>query len=367
MRILSAEAVSSVEISAHAGRLAVLAKRSRGKRIDTVAVCSTAGLKISVDGKKLKLREPISAKSLGKYPELSIVPLGEGGLIEVRSGEARRRYSGTLSFDVESGRLRAINSVGLEDYVAGVVEAEAGHVGTPEFLKAQSILARTFALRNLGKHADLGYDLKDDVSSQVYKGHPKGKHADTILWAVRSTRDTVLLDPQCKPALVVFHANSGGQTSPSQWVWGRPIDYLSSRSDPHSLQGPSARWEKRLPKEKVQLWMAEKLGCSASDRAMAEAFAQFRQSERKERFSYGQKSFQLTAFRHAFGLRSTWFDVFEEESDYVLKGRGYGHGVGLAQDGAIKMSEKGYDYREILYFYYGGLELDAWHPSSLLP
>jgi stage II sporulation protein D len=59
--------------------------------------------------------------------------------------------------------------------------------------------------------------------------------------------------------------------------------------------------------------------------------------------------------------------VYEEGTDYVLKGRGYGHGVGLAQDGAIKMSEKGFNYREILYFYYGDLELDAWHPSSLLP
>jgi len=367
IRILSAESVSSFEFSAHSGRCAVLARRSRGRRWDTVAVCAREGLRVSVEGKKLRLRSSLTGNSLGKYAELHLKTLDTEGVIELKAGQAPRLYSGSLSLEVESGHIRAINQVGLEDYVAGVVEAEAGHVGGLEFLKAQSILARTFSLRNLGKHADLGYDLKDDVSSQVYRGQPRGKHSDTIAWAVKSTRDTVLLDKACKPALVVFHANSGGQTSPSQWVWGRPIEYLSSRPDPHSLQGPSARWEKRLSKEKVHRWMAEKLGCPPGDQAMAEAFSRFRQGERKERFVYGQRSFQLTAFRHAFGLKSTWFDVYEEGTDYVLKGRGYGHGVGLAQDGAIKMSEKGFNYREILYFYYGDLELDAWHPSSLLP
>lgn len=369
VRLFSTESLEQIQVEVDRGRFAVLSQRSGRRRPDTVAVWASGapGHTIVKESKKIRLRSRTSAVSLGRFEALHWVPLDPGSRLRLQTKGQPRLHAGVVRFAAGAEGLLVVVEVGLEDYVAGVVQGEAGHVGTQEFLKAQAVLARTFALRNLGKHSELGYDLKDDVSSQVYLGYPTGRFADSILAAVSATRDTVLLDEQCRPALVVFHANSGGQTVASEWVWGRPVPYLKSRPDPLSEQGPSARWVKRIPRDKMHRWLAEQFKTEPTNDGMIEAFARFEQPERKERFAWNGRGIPLPALRHAFGLRSTWFDVEVEGSDYVLKGRGFGHGVGLAQDAAIIMSEKGYNYRAILYFYYGVLELDAWRPTALLP
>jgi len=369
VRLFSTETIERVQIDVERGRFAVLSQRHGRRKPDTVAVMATGqpGWTLSKESKKIRLRTRGTDRSLGRFEAVHWVPLEPGSRLRLQTKGSPKLHTGVVRFSQGSEGLTVVNEVDLEDYVAGVVQGEAGHVGTAQFLKAQAVLARTFALRNLGKHGDLGYDLKDDVSSQVYMGYPTGRFADSILAAVRATRDTVLLDEQCRPALVVFHANSGGQTVASEWVWGRPIPYLKARPDPFSEQGPSARWVKRVPRDKMHRWLADQFKTEPSNPDLIEAFARFEQPERKERFAWNGKSIPLPTLRHAFGLRSTWFNVRIDGDDYVLNGRGFGHGVGLAQDAAIIMSEKGYNYKTILYFYYGVLELDAWRPTALLP
>ena len=97
----------------------------------------------------------------------------------------------------------------------------------------------------------------------------------------------------------------------------------------------------------------------ANDLSLQKSILNFTQPSRKAYFEYKGRRLKLTKVRRQFNLRSTYFTVSESGNNVVLRGRGYGHGVGLSQDGAIEMSRRGYSYRQILGFYFDGVELEA--------
>lgn len=270
-----------------------------------------------------------------------------------------RAYYGDLRFSSQSGQLLIINRVELEKYVAGVVESEAGHVDQLEFYKAQAVLARTFALRNQNKHIKEGYNLKDDVSSQVYFSKAHYKNAALIDSAVEATRDTVIVLENCQPILSVFHANSGGYTVGAEDVWLNALPYLETQVDSFSCYGPSYRWEKSYPADKIYGYFARMLGVE-NDIHLKKALLNFNRAERSSYFSYAGKKLKLTKVRKDFGLKSTYFTLEPAENGKLtLKGQGFGHGVGLSQDGAIEMAKRGYSYQEILHFYFSDIELES--------
>lgn len=275
----------------------------------------------------------------------------------IRAGGKHRIYQGDLQVRVFKGALQVVNVVNLEHYVAGVVESEGGHILSPEYYKAQAVLARTFALKNWDKHADEGYNLKDDVTSQVYFSKARHKFSQEILDAVSATRDTIVVTYRCEPILGVFHANSGGYCTNADDVWLKEVEYLRQRVDTFSVGVGSYEWERRVSKSKFYEYYARKLGV-ANDAYLHKAILNFQQPPRKAYFEYTNKSLKLTHVRKAFNLRSTFFTVKEDGAEVILHGRGYGHGVGLSQDGAMEMARRGYDYREIINYYYDGVELE---------
>ena len=302
-------------------------------------------------------------QDLGSYHALRFIGLDSLQQFRILANRKERSYYGNIVVRPSDKALFVINEVELELYVAGVVESEAGHVPQLEFFKAQAVLARTFALRNLEKHSKDGYNLKDDVSSQVYHSRAHYTHKDLIEKAVKATRDTILVGLDCKPILGVFHANSGGFTVNSEDVWFQAIDHLRSVEDSFSVNVGSYRWEKEMEADNFYGYFARMFGVK-NDIQLQKALLNLNRTERESHFKFRDKSLKLTKVRSALRLKSTYFQVEPAGDKVLLKGYGFGHGVGMSQDGAIQMSDKGYNYKSILKHYYRNAEVESISSSS---
>jgi len=360
VRLFSASEVNETIITTDSIDFSLLALNSEGQIIDTIydvfAADSLRTFYLSSTPQGLALKR--GKQSLGLYKRLLFKGLDSLQQFRIKANKRERAYYGDIEIELRSNRLYLINRVNLELYVAGVVESEAGHVPELEFFKAQAVLARTFALKNISKHAKEGYNLKDDVSSQVYHSRAHYTHKDLIEKAVALTRDTILVSTDCEPILSVFHANSGGHTVNSEDVWLRAIDYLQSADDSFSIGVGSYSWTKEISKERYFNYFSKMMGVK-NDLQFQKALLNLHQDGRESHFKYDGRSLKLTKVRHDFKLKSTYFKAEIKADKIILNGYGYGHGVGLSQDGAIAMSKRGFDYREILKFYFQSVELES--------
>lgn len=146
-------------------------------------------------------------------------------------------YRGQIEVGATGQRLNAINSVGLEQYLAGVVPQEMPSAWPSEALKAQAVAARSYALAH--RLSGKGFDLYADVRSQVYGGIRAEHPAATA--AIEATAAEVLLW-EGKPIDALFHSTSGGKTLAAVEVFGKAVPYLVAVDDPHSALSPVNRW-----------------------------------------------------------------------------------------------------------------------------
>jgi stage II sporulation protein D len=304
-------------------------------------------------------------ESLGAYFALQINGVKAEREFRIEVNGKKRVYHGDIQMRVVPEGIQVVNLIDLEHYAAGVVESEGGHVDEPEFFKAQAVLARTFAIKNLEKHEDEGYNLKDDVTSQVYFSKARYKHSAAIIKAVKETADTVIVTASCEPILGVFHANSGGITTNAEDAWLTSIDYLKSKPDSFSVGVGSYAWKREISKNEFYGYIAGKLGVT-NNLELHKALLNFSQNNgRQAYFTFKGRKLKLTHVRFHFNLRSTYFNIAESGNSVVLTGKGYGHGVGMSQDGAIEMSHRGYSYRDILKFYFDCVDLESIHRLRL--
>jgi stage II sporulation protein D len=148
----------------------------------------------------------------------------------------KHRYRGSIQVDVTAGKLRAINFVGLEQYLYGVVPSEMPFKWLPEALKAQAVVARSYALATRRTGA---FDLYPDTRSQVYLGIEHEKPSTNA--AVDATAGQVVLY-QGQVAKTYFFSTSGGRTASAEDVWGEPVPYLVSVPDPYDTISPYHTW-----------------------------------------------------------------------------------------------------------------------------
>lgn len=361
IRLFSTVNLSQATVIPDSGDYFLVALDAKMRQVDTVADMyqpeAYKVLHFLKNGESIKTTRGDFA--LGSYAGILIRSRDPRKEFRIQAGGKERVYRGDLRIRVYNGYLQVVNVVDMENYVAGVVESEGGHLNNPEYFKAQAVLARTFALKNLEKHKDEGYNLKDDVTSQVYFSRPRYQHAEAILDAVKATEDTIVVTDDCEPILGVFHANSGGVCTNSEDVWLQPVEYLRSRVDSFSIGVGSYTWEREMDADEFYGYFARNLGVK-DDAFLRKAVLNIEHDPRQAYFEYQGKKLKLTKVRHNFKLRSTFFEVYEQpNSKIVIKGRGYGHGVGLSQDGAMEMARRGYSYREIIDFYYEGVELES--------
>jgi stage II sporulation protein D len=150
--------------------------------------------------------------------------------------QLKHLYRGSIQVDVVSGKLRAINFVGLEQYLYGVVPSEMPFNWLPEALKAQAVVARSYALATRRSGA---FDLYPDTRSQVYLGIEHEKPSTNA--AVDATAGQVLLY-QGQVAKTYFFSTSGGRTASAEDVWGETVPYLVSVADPYDSISPYHNW-----------------------------------------------------------------------------------------------------------------------------
>ena len=262
-----------------------------------------------------------------------------------------RPYLGKVTIRPNLIYLETIVKVPVEPYIAGVVEAEGGMSAEPEYHKAQAVLARTWLITNMGKHKKEGYHIKDDQSSQAFKGVPHGKHAVIISAAVAQTKDTIATYGG-KPIIGFYHSNSGGQTVLPQDVWSQELPYCRAVFDPFSKKESKYRWTKDIA---LSDWKA--YFNSTEDVDWSAFFAESPEG-RQTHYTIGDQTFKLETLRRHFKLRSTYFTASVVGDTVHLEGYGFGHGVGMAQQGAMRMAVGGFQWKEILDFYFQKLTFE---------
>ncbi len=259
------------------------------------------------------------------------------------------RYRGDLTITSVAGKLTLVNTVDLDTYVSRVVQSEVGNSAVESYYPVQSILCRTFAMGHLKRHEAQGFDVCDHQHCQVYEG--KKEPNEAIVKATAATSGIVLADTSFRPILAAYHSNCGGQTANSQDVWVESRSYLVSVSDTFCLKERSATWVDSIAVADLKKFVGTEV-----DSLVTEGF-RWTQSTRQSKLMVENKVFKVADVRRNFKLKSAFFDMEVKGDVALFKGKGFGHGVGLCQQGAMKMAQKGFTFSEILGHYYSGVSL----------
>ncbi|UPT66179.1 MAG: hypothetical protein M0D57_17095 [Sphingobacteriales bacterium JAD_PAG50586_3] len=137
-------------------------------------------------------------------------------------------------------------------------------------------------------------------------------------------------------------------------MWNHAVPYLRSVTDSFCLRSPGAYWEKCI---KADEWTKYFMGVADIKPGKDTLIFQFDQPSRTLYFISKNKKIPLRQMRTDLKLRSTFFSVTKSGNDIILCGKGYGHGVGLCYEGASVMARKGYDYKQIIAFYFKGINI----------
>ncbi len=310
---------------------------------------------LNIKGDSVELRQNSIRVGVYKYIKFTGSDEGELKVKMLNPDRKPRIYQNNLSFSVTEENIRIINEVVLDNYIAGVTEAEAGSRSTQEFYKVQAILARTFALAHINKHVTEGFSLCDQVHCQAYYGKPRDLN---IYKAIEETKGKVVVDENLNLIIAAFHSNSGGQTANSEDVWGSKTSYLRSIPDSFSIKMPNARWERRMLTDDWLSYLRLKHNFPTDQTDGKEAALHFTQDSRKIYLECSNSRVPLKNIRADLQLKSTFFSISQLNGDSVVfRGRGYGHGLGMCQEGAMRMSKMGYSYMDILNFYYKNIQL----------
>jgi len=294
-----------------------------------------------------------------------------------------KSYRGILEVALTNGYLRVVNILPVEDYLRGVVPNEIGRLDSTMFeaLKAQAVAARTYAYKHFNSRVSQGFDVYADVHDQVYEGHD-GESA-LANQAIDESYGVVM---QWKGSLIeaYYHSTCGGHTE-SMEAWNKaPVPYMQAVPD-LDPQGNSwcslssySTWEyhyswsefSRLAKLYINTASPDTLlifnriyKVSILDRLPGHRVGRVLfNTDRGPFIVRGDKNRWLFRLPNAADktLPSAWFDVFQDADGLTVRGRGFGHGIGLCQMGARAMAKANIDYKEILWHYYPNVDLVKW-------
>lgn len=323
-----------------------------------------------------------------------------------------KRYRGYLEIRrYTNSDLTLINILNIEHYLYGVVPAEIETDSPLEAIKAQAVAARTYTYRNIGKNNKWGFDLVDTVEDQVYKGYD-GERTITNQ-AVDETKGKKMLY-NGSLAHVYYFASSGGMTANVREVWGSEIPYLVSVSDPYESETSSHYiWEKTLTAEEIKKTLFIKnveigdiVSVSAEEYSPSGRVTTLRITGTGGSVTYHNQDtrfvFNLNSQKYSIqsagnvvvkaadgSLKTLALDgrtvvsasgastlasknttiavigsgnnvnkISMSSDTYVFSGKGWGHGVGMSQEGAKGFARQGYTYDLILQHYYTGITVE---------
>ena len=320
-------------------------------------------------------------------------------------------YRGGIELIPDSnGNLTVVNFVNINDYIAGVVGKEMSPSWHIEALKSQAVCARSYTITTWRKHSSNGFNLCSTQHCQAYLG--MSGETDSTIRAAMETLDQVVMYGE-SVAETLYSSSSGGASAYSKNVWGSDVPYLTAVKDPYEayVDNPKAHWEVTLSKSDIknslskssidigeitdmkvtgadefgrtyevtiygtgdnyvlkndrtrtffglnsQMYavipqggnaIAEPLSVlSGAGQAKADSFA-LKGSKSSKTMSDGFYIKSSTSSR-LYALQST------NPDSWLLSGSGWGHGLGMSQYGAKGMAEQGFEYKDILMFYFPG-------------
>lgn len=351
VRIFSNQRIETLNVSFDLGSYDLLAKPFKGADKDSVLephVDGSLSVVLQADPKGVRVR--VNDYEYGVFPEVTLHADDTACILCLNPKNSKQRtYEGDLIITaITSTALRVINDVEFETYIAGVTQSEI-YGQLSDIFRVQAVISRTWALRNLHKHDKEGYNFCDQVHCQAYLN--RCVRPDIMLGVISSFGETIV-DHDGALIETPFHANSGGQTANSEDVWSSPLPYLRSVQDTFSCSMRQTEWTKVIPETKWLNYFKNTYKLNIADDSIRRELLTFSQTERKARL-LGVK---LTRVRVDWKLRSTFFSIAIDSANHnvILSGRGYGHGVGLSQEGTIRMCNLGYSYDSIIRHYYTG-------------
>jgi len=312
---------------------------------------------------------------------------------------------------LEHSDMTVINVLPIEQYLYGVVPCEIGWEAHPEALKAQAVAARTYTYNNLGKYLKTGFDLCSTVNSQVYKGYDFERKATNS--AVDDTKGKVIYYNGVI-AKVFYFSSSGGMTESVKNVWSSDIPYLQSVEDKYEAgNSHNYNWEKSLTAADINNIITSQ-GNAIGDILSINILKTSEAGRAIEVVITGRREeivLEKARSRDFFGLPSQWYNittdsdisawdnnkkstikihpsgkkvitgeglktintnakVFLLSADknmvefngaptmFIFTGKGYGHAVGMSQEGSKGMASAGFNFEEILLHYFTGTYIE---------
>jgi stage II sporulation protein D len=260
-------------------------------------------------------------------------------------------------------------TMALEDYVLGVVATEGSTETQPEALKALAVAARTYTQKNLRRHAYEGYDFCSTTHCQRFRPidpvNAGSQVSPDVIAAVKQTAGEILHYGDGQIVDSYFSASCGGVTANIGTLWGvRAPSYLAGGKDEYCLTSQHSSWTDVISHADLHRALRSDARTDVGGGLESVVVARRDRSGRAESITIGGErrrtvsgwDFKIIVGR-ALGwnvLKSSRFEIGRAGSDYVFRGSGFGHGLGLCQEGAHVMARRGASYQQILAKYFPG-------------
>ncbi len=319
-------------------------------------------------------------EQLKKTGETIHIPEQKEGIqiLSIERQQGKPVYRGTLDIQWKSEGLILVNKLPLEEYLCSVVPGEMPASYEGEALKAQAVCARTYAWKQIQQQSldEYGADVDDSVNYQVY-GNSQPQASATE--AVNATEGRIIT--QNGEAVEAYYFSTSAGVTVTDEVWGAetPASYLKSVPCRFDENMPWSRWQVKIPwetlaeraakatgeKSKLLSLSAEKTdqnGAVTGLRVITETASVLLENEHTIREFLSPEGLDITekdgtVTRGGSLLPSVFIQIEEDGKEVTITGKGYGHGVGMSQNGANAMAKEGYSWQEILDYFFRNIEI----------
>jgi stage II sporulation protein D len=295
-----------------------------------------------------------------------IEDLGLGPLELTAAGEFRykgRRYRGVLELSAVNNQVQVVNKLPIEAYLYSVVGSEMSPNWPGEALKAQAVAARTYAAYAIAHPIRQSFDLFDDAHSQAYNG--AGSERASTRNAADETAGEVL-EYAGRPILAYFMANNGGRSADAKGVFDQDLPYFQVQDDPFSQLQPLGHWERHFTAQQIhnalfdfgfRMGPLTDIRPALKDDSGRVKLLDIMSGSRSLRIRC-RNQFRVALNRYVAAhnlpenVPDTLLEVTRHGDVYTITGGGWGHGVGMSQEGARARADAGQGYASILAAYY---------------
>lgn len=279
--------------------------------------------------------------------------------IFIKTEEIKFEYKENMFVRVKR-QNNVVENIPLEDYVVGVLAGEMPTTFNIEALKAQAVAARTYVLKKIGYNKDKEYDVVDNVNNQVYldSTYLKNVWKDNYIEKINKLKQAVLstyseyITYNNEIIEAFYFSTSSGKTENSEDVFSTSVPYLKS---------VDSKWDEISPVYTENKYYTlkdffEKLNINFST-TLNIKYLNKTATGRAKTIVINNVQRNAQEIVKALGLRSSNFIINKLDNIIKIETKGYGHGVGMSQYGAEAMSRVGYNYKEILKYYYQNVEI----------